>query len=229
MMPLAVTAQKGYFDKSFNLPNHDNRFIRFGIFMGMNRSHFNFLHHNDFMAQDSIMTVESINNTGMNLAWMVNARLGEHFSIRTYPLNLIFTEKAFEYRLPNPSPFYGEEPLSKKKIQGISMSLPVQLKFQSDRIDNLRVYIMAGGKIEYDFAANKGKTNTERMFVMDKYDYGLEGGIGFHIYFPVFVLTPEIKLSYGLNNVHVRDATYKYSRVLNQVNSRSVTFSLTVE
>lgn len=175
------------------------------------------------------MVVQSLNSTGFNLAWLVNFRLGEHFSIRTYPLDLIFTEKAFEYHLKYPDVPGGEAPITRKKIQGISMALPVQVKFMSDRIDNMRVFIMGGVRTEFDFAANKGKTNAERMFKMEQIDYGVEGGIGFHIYFPVFVLTPELKLYYGLKNVHSRDATYKFSSVLDQVNARGLTFSLTIE
>jgi hypothetical protein len=78
-------------------------------------------------------------------------------------------------------------------------------------------------------AANKGKKSTEGMIQLEKLDYGMEGGIGFHIYFPVFVLSPELKLGYGLRNVHVRDDSYKYSSVLDKINARTITFSLTVE
>lgn len=229
-MPMMVWGQRrGLFDKEFHLPQHDDKFIHFGINFAYNASHYNFLHNKSYLSQDSIMVVQSMNSKGFNLGWLVNFRLSEHLSLRTYPLDLIFTEKAFEYRLKYPDKPAGEKELMVKKIQGISMALPVQLKFQSDRIDNLRVFIMAGMRTEFDFAADKGATNAERMFKMEKVDYGLEGGIGFHIYFPVFVLTPELKIYYGLKNVHSRDPNYKFSSVLDQVNARSLSFAITVE
>ena len=91
--------------ENYNLTEHDEKPIRFGINLGINRSHFSFTHHPVFMQQvpvDSITVVESINSTGINLAWMVNFRLSEHFDFRTYPVNLTFTEKAFEYNLKYP-------------------------------------------------------------------------------------------------------------------------------
>ncbi|HNH21124.1 MAG TPA: hypothetical protein PLY26_03215, partial [Ferruginibacter sp.] len=92
-----------------NLPDHDEKKIHFGINLGFNRSHFSFTHHvPTFLQQDSIMVIESINSTGINLAWLVNLNLSEHFAIRTYPVNLTFTEKAFEYNLPTPDSPEGE-------------------------------------------------------------------------------------------------------------------------
>lgn len=228
ILPLFSLAQRGLRD-NINLPDHNDKFIHFGINVGANRSHYNFMRDNTFISQDSLMVVESINNTGLNLAWLVNVRLSEHFSLRTFPIWLTFTEKAFQYHVTYPSAPDKEEPVTTKKIQGISMALPVQLKFQSDRIDNFRVYMMAGFRGEYDMAANAGKKNADKLFKIRKFDYGIEGGIGFHIYFPVFVLTPELKASYGLANVHDRDPAYKFSRVLRDVNSRVITLSLTVE
>jgi hypothetical protein len=221
----SVEAQLRY----LNLEEHDDKRFHFGILLGVNKSHYNFTRHSSFVTNDSIKGIESINSTGVNLAWLVNLRIGNHLSLRTYPINLVFTGKAFQYYLPTPNTGIGEKELFIKKVQGITLSLPLQLKFTSDRINNLKVYMFGGGKIEYDMAANKGKKNAEGMIKLNKIDYGIEGGIGFHIYFPVFVLSPELKLGYGLRNVHVRDETYKYSSVLDKINARTITISLTVE
>ena len=174
------------------------------------------------------MVVESINSTGLNLAWLVDKRLSDHFNFRTFPLDLTFTEKAFEYNLKYPSRIDGEDSVTIKKVQSISLTLPLQIKFSSDRIGNFKVFMMAGGRVEYDFAANAGKKN-EKLIKLNKIDYGIEAGIGFHFYFEVFVLTPEIKLGWGLSNVHQRDETIKYSNIIDRVSSRTLTLSLTVE
>lgn len=225
-LPVASFAQM--FENQ-NLLEHDEKSFHFGINVGMNRSHYNFTQHPRFLQFDSVLVVESINSTGLNLAWLVNKRLSNHFDLRTYPLNLTFTEKAFEYVFKYPDRPAGEDSLSTRKIQGITLALPLQLKFSSDRIANFKVYMMAGGKLEYDMAASKGGKNSEKLMKLQKFDYGIEAGIGFHFYFPVFVLTPEIKLGWGLNNVHVRDPNLKFSNVLDKINARSITFSLTVE
>jgi hypothetical protein len=218
--------------QGINLPDHDEKFIHFGINLGFNKSHFSFTHHPVFFQlrdKDSVQVVESINSTGLNLAWLVNLNLSEHFDIRAYPLNLTFTEKVFQYNLLFPDRPAGEDSITTKKIQSISVTFPLQLKFSSDRINNFKVYMMGGGKVEYDLAANAGARKAENLIKLNRFDYGIEAGIGFHFYFPVFVLTPEIKIGWGLGNLHSRDANLKFSNVVDQINSRTISFSLTVE
>lgn len=226
LFPLLAKAQ---FKGDINLPDHDEKLFRFGINLGFNKSHFSFTHHPIFLQRDTVMVVESINSSGLNLAWMVNMNLNEHFDIRTYPLNLTFTEKAFEYTLKYPDKPAGEDSITVKKIQSITMTFPVQLKFSSDRIDNFRVYMMGGIKAEYDLAANAGARKAENLVKLNRFDFGVEAGIGFHFYFPVFVLTPELKVGWGLSNLHSRDEALKFSNVIDKINSRTITFSLTVE
>ncbi len=224
--PACGFAQFGY---QINLQEHDDKFIRFGINAGVNRSHYSITHHPQFLSFDSVSVIESVNSTGLNLAWLVNVRLGGHLDLRLYPANLVFTEKAFQYTLLKPDIVYKEDSLTEKKIQGITLAFPLQLKFTSDRIENFKVYMMAGAKIEYDLAANSGKKINDDIISLKKLDYGLEAGIGFHFYFPVFVLSPEIKIGYGLRNVHDRKANIKYSNTIDEINSRTISFSLTVE
>jgi hypothetical protein len=212
-----------------NLPDHDDKPYHFGINLGFNRSHFSFSHHPIFMQRDSVMVVESINSTGLNLAWLVDKRLSEHFNIRTFPLNLTFTEKAFEYNLKYPDRPGGEDSITRKKIQSISLTLPIQLKFSSDRIGNFKVYMLGGVKAEYDMAANAGARKAENLIKLNKLDYGVEAGLGFHFYYPYFVLTTELKTGWGLGNLHSRDKDLKFSNVIDKINSRTITFSLTVE
>jgi len=224
-LPFCAFAQVRY----LNLEDHDQKPFHFGINVGVNRSHYNFTRHPRFLQYDSVLVVESVSSTGLNLAWLVNKRLGNHFDLRTYPLNLTFTEKAFQYYLKYPNRPAGEDTFATRKVQGITLALPLQLKFSSDRIYNFKVYMLGGGKIEYDMAASKGGKNSENLMKLKSIDYGLELGMGFHFYFPVFVLTPEIKMGWGLSNMHKRDVDLKYSNVIDRMNARSLTFSLTVE
>jgi hypothetical protein len=226
LFPLLGTAQlRG----GINLPDHDDKPYHFGINLGFNRSHFSFSHHPLFMQRDSVMVVESINSTGLNLAWLVDKRLSDHFNIRTFPLDLTFTEKAFQYNLKYPDRPGGEDSVTTKKVQSISLTLPIQLKFSSDRIGNFKVYMLGGVKAEYDMAANAGARKAENLIKLNKLDYGVEAGLGFHFYYPYFVLTTELKTGWGLGNLHSRDKDLKFSNVIDKINSRTITFSLTVE
>jgi len=231
VLPLALFSQ---LRDEINLPEYDDKLYHFGINLGVNKSHFNFTIDSSFLnpnglSKDSIMVVESLNSTGINLAWLVNLNLSEHFDIRSFPLDLTFIEKAFEYALKYPSAINGETPITTKKVQSITLSLPIQIQYSSDRIDNFKVYTIAGIRFDYDLAANAGANNDGEVIKLKKFDYSAETGVGFHLYFPYFVLSPELKVSWGLTNLHKRDATLKYSIVIDKINSRMISFSLTVE
>ncbi|RYY17559.1 MAG: PorT family protein, partial [Chitinophagaceae bacterium] len=103
------------------------------------------------------------------------------------------------------------------------------LKFRSDRINNFRVYVFGGGKVEYDLTSNSNARKAEDLVKLKKYDFGVEAGIGFNFYFPVFILSPEIKISNGLSNSHSRDPNLKFSSTIDRLNSRMVLFSLIFE
>ena len=232
MVILSACSLTGFSQLRFgglNLPDHDSKLYHFGINLGINKSHFSFTHHPQFLNQDSVMAIESVNSTGINLAWLVNLNLSPHFDLRTYPLDLTFSEKAFEYSLKYPDLPGGESKLTIKKVQSITLTLPLQVKFSSDRIDNLKVYTIAGVKFDYDMAANAGKKNADDLIQLNQLDFSIEGGIGFHFYFPFFVLSPELKVSWGLPNLHNRNPTLKFSSNIDQIYSRMISFSLTVE
>jgi hypothetical protein len=216
-------------DNGLNLPDHDSKDFHFGIALGTNRAYYHFSHNSSFLTQDSVLGVESIQSTGINMGWLVNMRLSDYFDLRTYPINLIFTEKAFEYHFKYPDTFIKEDSITIRKVQGITLALPLQVKFCSDRINNLKVFMMAGGKVEYDFAATAGEKNVDRQIKLNKLDYGVEAGIGFHFYFPVFVLTPELKVGWGFKNVHSRNEASKYSNIIDEIKSRTISLSLIIE
>lgn len=225
-LPAIVNAQ---IEKELNLPDHDDKKFHFGIKLGANRSFYHFSHQSLFTSRDTVLGIESLQSSGINLGWLVNMRLGEHFDLRTYPIDLIFTEKAFEYHLKYPDLIFKEDSFTIKKVQGITLALPMQLKFSSDRINNFKVYMLTGGKIEYDFAGNAGEKNAEKQLKLYKFDYGLEAGIGFHFYYPYFVLSPELKVGWGFKNVHSRDQNLKFSNVIDEIKSRTISFSLIIE
>ena len=212
-----------------NKPDHDDKPYHFDIGLGFNRSHFAINHHPVFMQLDSVMTVESINSTGINLSLLFNKRLGEHFNFRATFADLTFKQRTFEYHLKYPDRLNQEDSVTTKSVESIYLAFPVQIKFTSDRINNFKVYMLAGAKAEYDLAANAGAKNAENLIKLKRWDYGIEAGLGFHFYFPYFVLMPELKIGWGLANLHSRDTNLKFSNVIDQINSRTITFSLTVE
>jgi hypothetical protein len=89
--------------------------------------------------------------------------------------------------------------------------------------------MLGGARVEYDLASNAGARKAEDKIKLRRFDYGVEAGLGFHFYFPMFVLTPEVKMGWGIGNLHSRDTNLKFSNVIDKINSRTIHFSLTVE
>lgn len=215
-------------EKIQNLPSHDQKPYYFGIVLGYNSSHYNITHHPDFLASDTILSVNSLNSGRIHLGIQATWQVNERIDVRFYPLNLIFSEKKFLYTQSMPNP--GDNQLEyTKKVESIVMSFPLQVRLKSDRINNFRVYSLAGVKYDFDLASNAGARNAEEIVKVKKGDFGIEAGVGFQFFFKYFILSPEIKISQGLGNVHVRDQSLKYSNVIDQMKSRMILFSLHFE
>lgn len=225
---LLFNVAKAQLRESLNLPYHDEKPYYFGIVLGYNTSHYNISHHPYFLDRDTIMTVESQNSGRVHLGILVNWQATKRFDVRFYPLNLIFSEKKFRYTQSIPN--LGENNLEQlQKVESIVMSFPLQVRLKSDRINNFRVYTLAGIKYDFDLASNAGARNSENIVKVNKSDFGVETGIGFQFFFKYFILSPEIKFSYGLTNMHARDESLKYSNVIDKMNSRMILFSLQFE
>jgi hypothetical protein len=226
---MLLTSLKSFAQKEQYLPNHDDKKYYIGIGVLYHSSRFQISHHPKFLQSDSIMSVNSENAGGIGLAGMHTYRLSPRFEVRAVFPQLLFSYKTLTYTLSHPDPLKDEQPTMSKRVESIIVGLPVHLKFRSDRIDNFRVYMFAGGKAEYDLASNAKAKKAEDFVKLKKIDFGVEAGIGFNFYFPVFILSPELKVSNGLGNSHSRDASLKFSNVIDKLNSRMVVLSLIFE
>jgi hypothetical protein len=207
--------------------DHDNKPYYFGITLAGNLSRFQTTLHSHFLEQDSVMIAEPANAGGFALGLSATARLSNRFEARFNP-QLAFMDRSIFYKLKYEEPFHEGTDVV-KKIESVIVSFPLQLKFNSDRIGNFRVYMLGGGKLDYDLASNARARKAEELVKIQKMDYGIEAGIGFNFYFQSFIFSPEIKISNGLGNIHSRDKDLKYSSVLDKMQSRMIVFSIHLE
>lgn len=215
--------------RELNLPDHDEKKYYLGIALIYNNSRFQVAQHPLFLQNDSVLVVEPENTGGFGLAGMHTYRISPRFEIRAIFPQLLFSYKNLTYHVKYPDGTIEETPIMTKKVESILLGLPIHLKFESDRINNFRVYAFGGVKFEYDLASNSTARKAEDLVKLKKYDYGVEAGIGFNFFMPYFILSPEIKISDGLSNIHSRDPNLKYSSVIDKLNSRMIVFSLIFE
>jgi hypothetical protein len=209
-----------------NLEDHDNKAFYFGISLGVNLARFQTDLHPRFLQYDTVLVAEPGNAGGFSLGLVATARISNRFEARFNPM-LMFTERHLTYKLKYPDPELGTN--ITKNIESTIVSFPIQLKFNSDRIGNFRVYMLGGIKGDIDLASNARAKKAEELVKINKYDYGFEAGVGFNFYFPSFIFSPEIKISNGLSNLHSRDESLKYSSALDRILSRMIIFTVHLE
>lgn len=217
---LRSSAQERYREEQDDKPYY------FGITLSTVFSRFQLEHHPAFLQQDSILSIEATNTAGISLRLLAAMRLSNRFELRFNP-GLVFTQRPIVYDLKYPVLDHGYR--MDKSVESIFGTLPLALKFKSDRIGNFRVYLLGGGKVDWDWAANARAKKGDDLIKLQPLTYGIEGGIGFNFYRKAVTISPEIKISNGLNNLHARNENLIYSRVVDRIQSRMIFFSIHLE
>ncbi len=202
---------QGFADKS----------VYFGISLAYNSSDFKYTPSNEFLNDDSVLVIESSKGPGFNLGIISNFRMGEYFDLRFIPA-LVFGEKQLNYELSSDS-FHNQT------IESIYLDFPIALRFKSQPIKDMKIYVTGGFKYAYDLASNSTARKAEDLVKVFRHDIDIEYGLGFQFFFPLFILSPEIKFSHGLFNIHSRDPNLIYSRVIDKLLSRTITISIHIE
>lgn len=223
---IACTSLPAHSQVELYQPDHDSKPYFFGITLGFNIARFHLEQHPRFLEYDTVLVAEPLNSGGFLLGLLATGRISSRFEARFNP-QLMFTERNIFYKLKYSDPLDGTDVT--KKVESVIFSFPFQLKLRSDRIGNFRVYMMGGVKADIDLAANARARRAEDLVKLEKFDYGIEAGMGFNFYFPSFILSPEIKISNGMKNIHSRDPNLKYSNTIDRIQSRMIVFSIHLE
>jgi hypothetical protein len=208
-------------------PNHDDLVYYFGLTLGYNTSTLHLSKSSNFLQSDSIMIAEPKSSGGIAMGLLATARLSDHFQVRVNPQLIIGGSKYIAFKLGATKA--GESSTQNQVLPSTLVSMPLQLKFNSDRIGNFRTYLVGGIKYDIDLSSNSSARNVEDMIKLKRYDFGFELGLGFNFYLPFVTISPEIKISNGLSDLHQRDPALKYSNNLEKILSRMVVFSLHFE
>lgn len=207
--------------------DHDNMDYYFGLTLSYNTSNLKTTKSTKFLASDSIMVSEPGSSGGVALGLMGTLRIDDHFQFRVNPQLIIGGSKFISYSLTHTKP--GESSFQKQILPSNIVSFPFQIKFNSDRIGNFRTYMLGGIKYDIDLASNSTARNADDIIKLKRYDFGIEAGIGFNFYLPFVTISPELKISNGLSNLHQLDPALKYSNILDKIQSRMIVFSIHFE
>lgn len=205
----------------FNIHELGKKDVYFGIALGVNVADFKIIHTEVRPENDSIRYFKSKLGPGFNLGIICNYQFHKYFDLRFIP-TLSFSDKNIEYEDLDHS-------IIKKNISSIYLDFPLLLRFKSQPIKDFRVYVIAGVRYDFDLASNVKARKADDIIKLNKNDAAAEYGIGFMIYFPYFILSPEFKMSHGFLNVHSSTPGLIYSRTIERMYSRTFTLSLNLE
>jgi hypothetical protein len=214
MLPGVSLAQRNYLE-------YINKKYYFGITMGTNISDFKITHSNAFAGNDSIKTIGTKFGPGFNLGIIANYQMGDYFDLRLVPA-LVFADKKLEFGINDGS-------VVEKDIQSIITEFPLELRFKSQPIRDIRVYVLTGLKYSIDLAANAKDRKSEDQIRVSGSDLSYEMGMGIQFFFPLFIFSPEIKFANGFYNLHAPNETLIYSNMIDKLYSRTISLSFHFE
>lgn len=205
----------------FNVHELGKKDVYFGIALGVNVADFKIIHSPVRIENDSIRYFKSKVGPGFNLGIICNYQFHKYFDLRFIP-TLSFSDKNIEYEDLDHN-------MIKKSLSSIYLDFPLLLRFKSQPIKDFRIYVIAGVRYDYDLASNVKARKADDIVKLNNHDVAAEYGIGFMVYFPYFILSPEFKMSHGVINVHSNTPGLIYSRTIERMYSRTFTLSLNLE
>lgn len=214
-----------------NRPYIDMRTLHFGILFGFHLMDMEVNNVGPQVLEDG--TTETIVcdvdnwNPGFTVGVMGELRLNQYFSLRMSP-SMHFGQRHFKFNnLTNPE----EEP-QQQTLKSTYVAIPFDLKFASQRYNNIRPYISAGITPMFNITGKK-----QDILQLNKSDVYLNFSIGCDNYLPFFKFIPELRFCYGLSNCidknHVNELTdatlKKFSTCVDKGHSKMIILTLYFE
>ncbi len=187
-----VNAQKEVIEYHLD---EDAKTIYWGYYLGVNQKSFKI----NYKDTNTFINVEP--SIGFNVGLIGGWNFHKNISLRIEP-GLSSNTKVLSF-----TNISGGERDSIREIGATYLHFPVLLKFQTNRLGNLRPYVIGGISYDYNFSSNEDNPddNSSGEFRMKTHNFGYEIGLGVDIYLPYFIFSPSIRGTFAINNELVPD------------------------
>ena len=218
----SIVAQKK--DRIEYLPNFDKKQLHFGYYLGVNKKTFK-VSYNSFLTDlnlddDNYLSVEE--SYGFNIGLIVDYKLHENINLRFEP-GLSSNTKTLTYNYLN----------EEREVPGTYLRMPLLLKFSTNRLDNMRAFVIGGVSYDFNFSSNERNVNdnSQGEFRMKKSNFMYEVGVGVDIYLFYFKFSPSIRGVFAINNEIVPDESDfgPYTGPIDYFGTRGVFINFTFE
>ena len=176
--------------------NWDKQKIFWGYYLGLNMKSYKITYLTD---TNTFINVSP--SVGFNVGLIGDYRLHKNINLRLEPgLSSNTKELAFTH-IP------GGTRDSIRSVNSTYLRIPLLLKLNTDRYNNIRPYIIGGVSYDYNFSSNEDnpEDNYDGEFRMKKSNFTYEMGLGIDIYMPYFIFSPSIRGVFAINDELIRD------------------------
>jgi len=204
-----------------NLPNYNNAPYHFGFILALNQMHFTLKMKEGFqlVTYDSLQSpdiyadslhllyVDTKPTIGFTVGIVGNLKLSKYFDLRLVP-SLGFGERYLDYYMLAFDDGQASLVEIRKNVTSAHIDIPFHVRYRSKRVHNFGAYVLAGAKYVLDLAAtrsDKKVEDNEAQVKLNKHDIAAEVGVGFEFYNAWFKFGIEVKMSYGLLDLLVRE------------------------
>ncbi len=175
--------------------DEDAKTIYWGYYLGLNKKDFKINY------KDTNTFVEVEPNYGFNVGLIGGWNFHKNISLRIEP-GLSSNTRVLAF-----TNISGGERDSIREISATYLHFPLLLKLQTNRLGNVRPYVVAGMSYDYNFSSNEKNPddNSNGEFRMKSNNFGYEIGLGVDIYLPYFIFSPSIRGTFAINNELIPD------------------------
>jgi hypothetical protein len=197
----------------------------FGFLLGFNSMDFVVHPEKVIYPNDSLFTLNSYPDFGFQIGILANKRINNHVHLRLATV-LAFGERTLNYRIRHADTTY----INTKQVESTFIEFPLSMKITSMRLNNFSAYVLGGTRYGIDLASQaKKKEQTEDVIVkLLPSEFSFDLGVGFDFYLPYFKFGIELKRSFGVNDLLVREQNI-FTNDIRKLNSKIYQLSFTFE
>lgn len=176
--------------------DEDAKKIYWGYYLGGNKKDFKIT----YTEPNRFVNVKP--GVGFNVGLIGGWNINKNVSLRIEP-GLSSNTKTLEF-----THIAGSDNERTREIGATYLHFPLLLKLHTDRMGNVRPYVIGGLSYDYNFSSNENNPddNSSGEFRMKSHNFGYELGLGVDLYLPYFIFSPSIRGAFAINNELVPDA-----------------------
>ena len=208
-----------------NQENIDNKRWSWGYYLGFNTYDFDFDYkkYNPSPSTGKDFNVEK--TLGFNVGLVGSLKLNHNFDLRLEPGVSFNTRNFIALKSDQDDTF--------REINSTYVHIPLLVKFNADRLNNFRPFVLAGVSTSLNLSSNENNPddNSAGQFRMKTNSFYYEVGVGIDFYLYYFKFSPSLRGVFAINDELVPDANPNslYTGNVEQMRTRGVFLNFTFQ